>query len=425
MSITEISLDHTRRQVLINVENTREAIDDMAETLASLAKKKEQYTGGISKIDEIQDVFGSIELPEILKHDLTYAVRNLYDNWGYTLENTDENMRELATRLENAQEDLISLKKDLAKLSDSDKKLILAEFEETMRQYTEYMHNSLKFTSPSSVQFKLHRVVTAPRFNNCSSTPDGYVILDDVNVDFNFSGMIVTLLPANSGEGSYMFSGEHRSIHPHVLRRGSPCFGDFGGPIIEHMNNGDMLAAIDVLMAFLHTTDPSDAAAKHWFKIPITQLGLENRAQIVELDRALNKADAERFGGRANKEFQWVLECRHPEHQGSSQIIIRYEDDEPYWRYIFENENIKRFRNAAFPDFAVEHARIARRKEVQARLEEARMAANMRVLMGPNNKLAALHTYEKAATTPATADIGAFTPPEKPKKKRNRSTTNA
>ena len=68
------------------------------------------------------------------------------------------------------------------------------------------------------------------------------------------------------GHGREYYDTSALSCHPHILvgSRGEPCLGDFGGPLTEALDNGDMMSAVSIALLFLEQIDSHDAAGNSW-----------------------------------------------------------------------------------------------------------------------------------------------------------------
>lgn len=68
------------------------------------------------------------------------------------------------------------------------------------------------------------------------------------------------------GHGREYYDSSSLSCHPHILHgaRGEPCLGDFGGPLTEALDNGDMMSAVSIALLFLEQIDNHDGAGNSW-----------------------------------------------------------------------------------------------------------------------------------------------------------------
>lgn len=91
------------------------------------------------------------------------------------------------------------------------------------------------------------------------------VALQDIVVIIDLRDQRIRLLPKSNEQHLSPFHwANSRQVHPHVLDAADPCFGDFGGPITEALNNHDWETLVTVLRMFLQTADAYDDAGKHW-----------------------------------------------------------------------------------------------------------------------------------------------------------------
>lgn len=92
-----------------------------------------------------------------------------------------------------------------------------------------------------------------------------YVPLPDLRVHIRRNN--VSMFPIR-GQGIGLYA-RGLTCHPHITSasEGSPCLGDFGGPIQESLDNQDFHTTIALTTLFLETIDPQDPAGSTYFSL--------------------------------------------------------------------------------------------------------------------------------------------------------------
>jgi len=92
-----------------------------------------------------------------------------------------------------------------------------------------------------------------------------YVPLPNLRVHIRRNN--VSMLPIK-GQGKQLYA-RGLTCHPHITSasEGTPCLGDFGGPIHESLDNQDFQTTIALTTLFLETIDPHDAAGSMYFPL--------------------------------------------------------------------------------------------------------------------------------------------------------------
>jgi len=84
----------------------------------------------------------------------------------------------------------------------------------------------------------------------------------DVEVNLNTSEIAITATRNNEAVCATGYNA--RSPHPHILRHGAPCLGDYAASVSEALDNSDILTFVDILYEFLSRATLSDGAGQYW-----------------------------------------------------------------------------------------------------------------------------------------------------------------
>ena len=96
-----------------------------------------------------------------------------------------------------------------------------------------------------------------------------------------------------SGESQrYRGYNGHKLLHPHMTQTWEPCFGDFGGPIHEAFNAGDLVTGITVVGMFLQQFDQDDGAGRFFGEWPDASIKEEPSETDREIDQLLADLEA-------------------------------------------------------------------------------------------------------------------------------------
>ena len=116
-----------------------------------------------------------------------------------------------------------------------------------------------------------------------------YVPLPDLRVRIRRNN--VSMLPIR-GQGIGMYA-RGLTCHPHITSasEGAACWGDFGGPIQESLDNKDFQTTIALTTLFLETIDPEDPAGSQYLPLIRKQITNWVHANPEHYDKMLANND--------------------------------------------------------------------------------------------------------------------------------------
>jgi len=270
----------THKEVMIK-DNTKYELTDKQRHLTRLLERNhEQTTSARERIIELEtqlehlahDNQLPIKDPYILteiQKQLTRVVNKIQNN---TKEITSliESAKELEDRLSRLQYQINAHTPNDLVLSQDQLKPILASDPriKEVQLYGRYDHNE---TLPlfGRLSFRMNGVVATlssrdqhlidKRF---APTDTVYAALPDLRVHIRRNN--VSMLPIR-GQGINMYA-RGLTCHPHITSasEGAACWGDFGGPIQESLDNKDFHTTIALTTLFLETIDPQDPAGSNY-----------------------------------------------------------------------------------------------------------------------------------------------------------------
>jgi len=132
------------------------------------------------------------------------------------------------------------------------------EIRTILDSFSQYRPGSLDFLGGSNFEFI---------FENCTmaSPNSGLPIkLPSMIVRILPSQSYIRLLPLDEAE-AFLGYDDYLVVHPHITSSaGTPCWGDFAGPISQAMHSADLTTLLFILLEFLNTVDPNDSAGRYW-----------------------------------------------------------------------------------------------------------------------------------------------------------------
>ena len=204
-----------------------------------------------------------------IQNELTRVVNKLQDN-THQINWLEESAKELEDQLSRLQYQINAHTPNDLVLSQDQLKPILASDPriKEVQLFGSYEHSE---TLPQfrRLSFRMNGVVATlssrdERLLNKRFAPTDtiYAALPDLRVHIRRNN--VSMLPIR-GQGIPMYA-RGLTCHPHITSasEGAACWGDFGGPIQESLDNKDFHTTIALTTLFLETIDPQDPAGSSY-----------------------------------------------------------------------------------------------------------------------------------------------------------------
>lgn len=121
----------------------------------------------------------------------------------------------------------------------------------------------------TQVTFTTKPMILRPNRNPYKWIDNGeipYVQLGAMQICADLSTAEVRIFPSSRNAISRHAYAGHRTAHPHILDRQSPCLGDFTSPLLSAADAGDISFFLDTLYVFLTTAADEDAAGRNWVR---------------------------------------------------------------------------------------------------------------------------------------------------------------
>ncbi len=238
---------------------SQEIIDDDEVKLEQLAHDNQLPIKNIQVVEEIQDLLNStinrierfnkniIDYEENIKIYEDKIARLQYQINGHTPNNTVLNQNLLKSALSSDPRI-----KEVQLYGYHDGTDLLPHF-----RRLSFRMNNVVATLSRPDESTLYKLI-APTDTVYLSLPDLRVHIRDSNV---------SMLPIR-GQGMELYA-RGQTCHPHITSAsdGTPCLGDFGGPIQESLDNKDFHTTIALTTLFLETIDPHDAAGSMYLPL--------------------------------------------------------------------------------------------------------------------------------------------------------------
>jgi hypothetical protein len=150
---------------------------------------------------------------------------------------------------------LEQIKAQLAKLPQVKPDSIRLRYDDNLDETLEFILQGLSMT-PSHNPYKF--------LNGGETFP---IPLTDIKITFAFrEGRVLfnfpEYLPHEACQIGY-YAGRY-TVHPHIMRDDTACFGDFGAQITEAVINGDVATAAILTVMFLEQANTDDEAGQSW-----------------------------------------------------------------------------------------------------------------------------------------------------------------
>ena len=278
----------THKKVIIKDTASYELADKQRQLTRRLERNHEETTTAQEYIVELETRLEHLahdnQLPikdsyilQEIQNELTRVVNKLQDN-THQINWLKESAKELEDQLSRLQyqinahtpNDLVLSLDQLKPILASDPRIkevqLFGSYEhsETLPQFRRlsFRMNGVVATLSSRDERLLHK-----RF---APTDTIYAALPDLRVHIRRNN--VSMLPIR-GQGIGMYA-RGLTCHPHITSasEGAACWGDFGGPIQESLDNKDFHTTIALTTLFLETIDPGDPAGSTYGALIIEQM---------------------------------------------------------------------------------------------------------------------------------------------------------
>ena len=270
----------THKKVIIKDTASYELADKQRQLTRRLERNHEETTTAQDYIVELETRLEHLahdnQLPikdssilQEIQNELTRVVNKLQDN-THQINWLEESAKELEDQLSRLQYQINAHTPNDLVLSQDQLKPILASDSriKEVQLYGRYDHDE---TLPlfRKLSFRMNGVVATlsnrdehlirKRF---APTDTVYAALPDLRVHIRRNN--VSMLPIR-GQGIGMYA-RGLTCHPHITSasEGAACWGDFGGPIQESLDNKDFHTTIALTTLFLETIDPQDPAGGNY-----------------------------------------------------------------------------------------------------------------------------------------------------------------
>jgi hypothetical protein len=278
----------THKEVMIKDNAPYELTDKQRQLTRRLERNHEDTTTAQEYIVELETRLEHLahdnQLPikdssilQKIQYELTLVVNRLQDNTR-EINRLKESAKEFEDQLSRLQYQINAhTPNDLLLSLDHIKPALASDPRiKEVQLYGRYDHNE---TLPlfGRLSFRMNGVVATlssrdqhllnKRF---APTDTVYVALPDLRVHIRRNN--VSMLPIR-GQGISMYA-RGLTCHPHITSasEGAACWGDFGGPIQESLDNKDFHTTIALTTLFLETIDPQDPAGSSYDQLIRTQM---------------------------------------------------------------------------------------------------------------------------------------------------------
>lgn len=229
-----------------------------------------EYEGDLDELSvDIAAGFKSTKLSQEADH----LFRTITSDLQHYIKSVDRNKRILAQTYDL----LIDLKFKLKAIPTSDITLKQSELRQQLKSDPRISEVRLikDFASGlfQQLSFRVDNMIA--KVNNVTSLAGNYDQYFEGEHWHKLPPLRVHIYPDNvrfkpiRGHGREYYDATALSCHPHILHgaRGEPCLGDFGGPLTEALDNGDIMSAISIALLFLEQIDNHDAAGFSWTRV--------------------------------------------------------------------------------------------------------------------------------------------------------------
>jgi hypothetical protein len=299
----------THKEVMIKDNAPYELTDKQRQLTRRLERNHEDTTTAQEYIVELETRLEHLahdnQLPikdssilQKIQYELTLVVNRLQDNTR-EINRLKESAKEFEDQLSRLQYQINAhTPNDLLLSLDHIKPALASDPRiKEVQLYGRYDHNE---TLPlfQTLSFRMNGVVATlssrdqqllnKRF---APTDTIYAALPDLRVHIRRNN--VSMLPIR-GQGISMYA-RGLTCHPHITSasEGTACWGDFGGPIQESLDNKDFHTTIALTTLFLETIDPGDPAGSTYGALIRIQMNAwcdANNTNYADLDDKTNMA---------------------------------------------------------------------------------------------------------------------------------------